>query len=315
MIVVFSHPGDRHAQVVLDALARGGDQAFLFDLAELPDRASISVDYGDPQRPLVVVDHEDHGAVELSAATSAWWRRPQAPVLDAIVDPDVFGFSHGEWHEGLNGIYQLMPCPWMNHPVRNEVASRKALQLAVASQLGFRVPRTLMTSEARRARDFVDREGVGNVVYKTFAATHQVWRETRLVGPDDLDVLDESLRYAPVIFQEFIRGAADVRVTIVGAEVYAMTIDARGTDYDVDFRVSMADATTGATELPDAVVKSLRLLMDRLGIVYGAVDLRRTDDDEYVFLEVNPAGEFLFVEHNTGFPITEAVAGWLRRPY
>ncbi len=313
VIVVISHPDDRHAQVILDDLARRGREAFLFDLADLPDRASITIGYDDPEHPAVVVDHVESGTVDLSAATSVWWRRPQAPSLDAIIDPDVFGFTHGEWHEALNGMYQLISCPWMNDPIQNEIASRKAHQLVVASQLGLHVPRTIMTSDQRRAQAFIEREGIGKVIYKTFASTHQVWRETRLVQPADLDMLD-SLRYAPVIFQEYIPAVADLRVTVVGGEVFPMAIDVRGTDYEVDFRVSMRGASTSVAELPDAVTKRLLRLMDRLGLAYGAIDLRLTEDGDYVFLEINPAGEFLFVEHGVGLPVTDAVSRWLCRP-
>ena len=40
----------------------------------------------------------------------------------------------------------------------------------------------------------------------------------------------------------------------------------------------------------------------------GAFDLRRRDDGVHVFLEVNPAGQWLYVEEATGLPITAAVA-------
>lgn len=314
MILVISHPDDRHAAVVLEELASQGAEAALLDLADLPDRAALSIDYADPGSPRVVVELAERGSIEMTAATAVWWRRPQAPVLDAITDQDLFGFSHGEWHEALNGLYQLVGCPWMNQPVRNEVASRKAVQLALASQLGMRTPRTLMTSDPDRARAFIEELGLGNVIYKTFAATHQVWRETRLFNTDDFDALD-SLRFAPVIFQEFVPAVADVRVTIVGTEIYAMSIDGRGTDYEVDFRVDMEHAATAPVELPDPVAKRLRQMMDRFGLAYGAIDLRLTADGEHVFLEINPAGEFLFAEHRAQLPITDAVSRWLRRPY
>ncbi len=313
MILVISHPADRHAVVVMERLAAHGADAVLLDLADLPDRATITIDYEDPVEPRVLADMSGHGSIDLSAATAVWWRRPQAPVLDAITDRDMFGFSHGEWHEALNGVYQLLGCPWMNDPIRNEVASRKALQLTVASQLGLRTPRTLMTSDPDRARGFVEELGVGSVVYKTFAATHQVWRETRLFGEDDMGAL-EALRFAPVIFQEFVPAIADVRVTIVGTEIYALSIDGRASEYAVDFRVDMQHATTSAIDLPDPVAKRLLQMMDRFGLAYGAVDLRLTEDGDYVFLEVNPAGEFLFAEHRASLPITDAVARWLRQP-
>ncbi len=313
MIVIISHPNDRHAQVMIDDLQKHGCEVVLFDLADLPDRGTISIDYADPVAPRVFADLAERGPYEISNASAVWWRRPQAPQLDAITDPDACGFSHGEWHEALNGLYELVHCPWMNQPVRNEVASRKALQLTVASELGMRIPRTLMTSDAGRAEAFIAQEGIGNVIYKTFSATHQVWRETRLFGGGDYDMLD-SLRFAPVIFQEFIPAVADLRVTAVGNELFPMSIDSRSSGYEVDFRVDMQGATTAVAELPDAVAKRLRKMMDRFGLAYGAIDLRLTDDGDYVFLEINPAGEFLFAEHRAGLPITDAISRWLRDP-
>ena len=44
------------------------------------------------------------------------------------------------------------------------------------------------------------------------------------------------------------------------------------------------------------------------GLRYGAVDLRRTPAGDHVFLEINPAGQWLFVEEKTGQPMTEAMA-------
>lgn len=309
MIVVISHPADLHAQRVTDALRARGREAFLLDLADLPASATLSI---DPAGPTTVSLRHTAGAVDLSAATAVWWRRPQHVVLDAIGDPDARGFAYGEWHEAIHGAYQLMPCPWMNPLHADEVASHKALQLAFAPQVGLRVPETLMTSDADAAREFVARqEAQGRrAVYKIFAATHQVWRETRLVGPADLEHLP-SLHLAPVIFQEYVPAVADIRVTLVGDRVFAMSISGGP---EVDFRLGLGRARTSAFDLPEPVVTALGALMTRFGLVYGAVDLRLTAEGELVFLEVNPAGEFLFVEAGAGHPVTDAVADWLCDP-
>ena len=60
--------------------------------------------------------------------------------------------------------------------------------------------------------------------------------------------------------------------------------------------------------MPDEVVVKLRAFMGVLGLIYSAIDMRLTPDGEYVFLEVNPAGQWLFIEDRTGQPITAAVA-------
>lgn len=309
MIVVISHPADQHAARVCEVLQTRGRAVLLLDLSDLPDRATLSVDpTGTPQVRL----RHTGGTADLTDASAVWWRRPQIVDLTAITDPSSRGFAHGEWHEALHGAYQLMDCPWMNPIHADEVASHKALQLRVAPTVGLRVPATLMTSDQEEAREFIaGQEAAGRrAVYKIFAATQQVWRETRLVGPADLAHL-ESLHLAPIIFQEFVPAAADLRVTLVGQQIFAMAISGGPA---VDFRLGLGQASTAPFELPPEVAAALRALMDRLGLVYGAVDLRLTPEGEFVFLEINPAGEFLFVEAGAGHPITQAVADWLCDP-
>ena len=78
--------------------------------------------------------------------------------------------------------------------------------------------------------------------------------------------------------------------------------------YELDYRMDMDGARFQPTDLPIATEKAIQVLMKRLGLVFGAIDLRRTADRGDVFLEVNPAGEWRFVEERTSQPITQAVA-------
>jgi glutathione synthase/RimK-type ligase-like ATP-grasp enzyme len=75
--------------------------------------------------------------------------------------------------------------------------------------------------------------------------------------------------------------------------------------------MTMTGAEITECVLPDSVVAGLRRLMNTLGLVYGAIDLRLTPEGKYVFLEVNPAGQWLFVEQATQQPISDAIAGVL----
>ncbi len=223
-------------------------------------------------------------------------------------------FTVNEWHEAINGLWQLLDVHWVNDPVRDEVAARKALQLRVAARTGLRVPRTIITSDPQQARAFVEAEGVGNTVFKTFSCTHAIWRETRLVREDVLSLL-ETVRLAPVIFQEYIPAGVDLRVTVVGERLFPAAIHSEETDYPVDFRMVLGQARTELAVVPAAVEQRLLSLMAQLGLAYGAIDLRRTPEGEYVFLEVNTAGEFLFVEERTGQPIARALADLLATPF
>jgi glutathione synthase/RimK-type ligase-like ATP-grasp enzyme len=198
----------------------------------------------------------------------------------------------------------------VNPPASDEIAHHKPLQLARAQEVGLPVPRTLITNDPDDARRFVDEVGPGRTVYKTFVATEENWRETRIIRSEEVALLD-SVRLAPVIFQEYVAAVADLRVTVVGDRLWPTQIVAGGSSYAVDYRMDMGAAEFSPTHLPDDVAEKLMLLMKRLDLVYGAIDLRRTPEGEHVFLEVNPAGEWLFVEERTGQPLTAAMADLL----
>lgn len=72
--------------------------------------------------------------------------------------------------------------------------------------------------------------------------------------------------------------------------------------------MSMGTCKIEPCELPDQVVSGIHRLMSRLGLVYGALDFRVRPDGEHVFLEINPAGQWLFIEDQTRQPISQAVA-------
>jgi len=128
----------------------------------------------------------------------------------------------------------------------------------------------------------------------------------------DLALMD-TVRFAPVIFQELIPGGLDIRVTVVGDRLFPAEIRAGESAYEFDFRLDSAHAPIDVHVLPEAVRQRLLALMAHFGLRYGAIDLRLAPDGDYVFLEINPAGQWLFVEIATGQQISAALAGLMAR--
>ena len=116
------------------------------------------------------------------------------------------------------------------------------------------------------------------------------------------------MKYAPVIFQEYVDAVYDLRITLVGDEIFAAAIHSQQTSYPTDFRMDMSNAKIAAVDLPPNVQERLRQYRRALGLQYGAVDMRLRADGKYVFLEVNPAGQWLFIEEATKQPIAAALA-------
>jgi glutathione synthase/RimK-type ligase-like ATP-grasp enzyme len=216
-------------------------------------------------------------------------------------------FAANEAHEALTGLWQSMDAKWINDPSFDLIAQRKAYQLKVAQQVGLRIPATLMTNDPDEARKFVDARGYRDVVYKSFSSTEEEWRETRLLKEDELSLLDH-VQHAPVIFQHYVEARYDLRITAVGDRLFPAAIHSQQTGYKVDCRIDIAAAKIEPVDLPEEVNVKLLALKQRLGLTYGAIDMRLTPSGDYIFFEINPAGQFMYIEAATGQPIACAMA-------
>ena len=142
------------------------------------------------------------------------------------------------------------------------------------------MPRTLVTNDLVSARDFATDSS--RVIFKAFTSHASPWRETRLLKKEHFEAI-ETLRLAPVIFQEFVPAARDLRVTIVGRQIFACAICIEHGEYEFDYRVALSRARIVRADLPEDVRCRLLALMDRLGLTFGAIDMREKPDGSFVF--------------------------------
>jgi glutathione synthase/RimK-type ligase-like ATP-grasp enzyme len=307
-VLIVSSLSDIHACAVIAALTSHGCKAELLDLSEFPQQLTLSLAFQNGEHRFWL-ERAGYGRLDLSEVRSVWWRRPQAFKLPgSVINPIHQRLALSEAGTAFQGMYQSMDARWINDPLRDQAASHKPWQLTVAQEVGLEIPETLMTNNPEEARQFWA-ACEGDAIYKQFLALPDSWSETRRVGTQE-EALAESIRLCPVIFQRRIAAVADLRVTIIGDEVFAASVSIDELEYDTDVRLNLS-ARYIQHALPDGVSRLLVALMRKLGLVYGAIDLRLTQDGRYVFLEVNPAGQFLYIEQATGLPIAAALAAHL----
>jgi glutathione synthase/RimK-type ligase-like ATP-grasp enzyme len=308
LILIISFPDNDHVARVTQHLK---SEYVVLDLASIPVTTRVNARVG-AGIDMLRFDMPGGRRLDLDRVGSVWNRRIRPYTIDPLVT-DAVGrvFATSETAEAVQGFWYAMDCYWMNSPAADEMALRKVTQHRVAAQLGLRIPETLVTSSPDEARAFIESQARTGVVRKAFRNIVQAPRETLKIGAAEMAVLD-TIRFAPVILQEYIPLALDLRVTVVDGEIFATSFrsDPR---YEVDYRPGVGTAEVRPYELPDDVTGKLRALMDRFGLKYGAVDFRVTPEGEHVFFEVNPAGEYLFASERTGQPIPQAIAAALER--
>jgi glutathione synthase/RimK-type ligase-like ATP-grasp enzyme len=313
---------DVASDAVAAALDARGASYFRLNTEALPLDSSASVYLASEPTRYVWV--ENGTGTSFENVKRVWFRRHRLPVLPSDIVP-----AHAEyiWRESqwfvrglLLALAERVPAvEWMSPPLALEAAESKLLQLQVAQAVGLHCPPTLISNDPSAIREFFEYQGQ-SVVAKALKLGYFDYGEvqtatyTTLLSESDLEDAT-ALVAAPVIYQRHVPKKCDVRVTVVGDDVFGAAIHSQDEpSARIDWRRTESDLPHSEHSLPESVRRGCLALMKRLGLSFGAIDLVLTPDGRYVFLEVNPSGQWLWLQDRLGFPITECIASWLTGP-
>ena len=248
---------------------------------------------------------------------SAWYRKPVAPAPPpGVDDPATQRLIAGETAALLDGIAATPGLHWVNAPHDIARARHKLPQLALARSLGLTVPRTLATNDPAEARVFA----AGNrLLCKAlrevgFGDEHE-WHSlfARPVPPEALEANLAAIANCPTLFQHYTEKSHELRVTFIGDAVFCCRIDSQSVPgAEADWRRADPFAVPHRmVPLDPAIEAALRAMLAHYTLRYGAFDLIVTPTGEHVFLELNPNGQFLWMELITGAPMARAMADLL----
>jgi hypothetical protein len=319
MIIILTQTQDVHADGIYERLTQRGLEHLRLDSADFPTRATVSFKCSVNGRPSFGLRTRARD-IDLDRISAVWSRRPLPPFPhEETTNPDCRAYAQEECANLLDSLWDALPCRWVpaTYPVLRR-AARKPLQLQLASALGLELPPTLITNDPEEFLEFYAKHE-GNIVSKlpSPAMTHtlkhlKLARYTQQVTRRDL-VHADSIRYAPVTFQAYVPKRVELRITVVGEQVFAAEIHSQKAQRTrIDWRRYDNQHTPHYPHtLPDKVRRSCVELVRQLGLCYGAIDMVLTPDGRYVFLEINPDGQFLWIEQLTGMPISDAICDLL----
>ncbi|WP_400766952.1 hypothetical protein [Methylosinus sporium] len=309
MILIIAEETDMHALAVARALyeMKPSMQVTIVDAQEFPARSMIEI--GTNYWSMKTLDGR---VVSSSEVSSIWWRRALAhDISKSVRDPTARSFSANESAHAFRSIAHWPSYRVVNNVERERIASYKPLQHHIACNIGLKMPETIVTNDPKSVLDFYKEHK--NIIYKVMTSPISMFAETRRFDESDLEAL-QSLTHAPVIFQKEITKTRDIRVTVVGKDVFTASVKGKLQRGKIlpDWRL---DATAECTQidLPPDILSRILDLTGELGLDYAAVDLIEDVGGEIFFLEVNPSGQFLFVEIDTGQPISRSIAELLLR--
>jgi hypothetical protein len=303
-VLIATYPNDIHATVVADALAARGHEAVLWQGADFPTRQQVSFSIADGGDASWEISGPQVKITSRTAIDVVWLRRPVTePVLPREMHPGDRIVAQRECSIFSRNLWQLIAPDafWVNPLGSRQSSNAKPIQLKEALAAGLTVPPTLCSNDPDRIRAFLDRYA-GRTIYKPFYPAQWLKESgSALTFTSNVELADlpedDILRLAPGIFQERIEKDYELRLTYMGDHLVAAKLlsqDVPGAQ--LDWKLAFTNLRVLPAEVPRHVDRACRDLLRRLGIVFACLDLIVTPEGEYVFLEVNEMGQFLWVE-------------------
>lgn len=314
MILLLTNERDITTDYIVLELRRRGVPFFRLNSERLGESRTIL----RPGRSSSWTLHLGKRTLETGDIRAGYYRRPGAPAArSSVTDPAHRDYVKSEWSLVQQSIGTAVGDRWLNSPWSIARAEDKPSQLIAATALGFDVPETLISNDHAALRDFVS---AGSTVVKPL-------REALLSGegeervmftteisriPDDAA---DAVEVAPVIAQRLVHKVLDIRVTVVGQSVFTASISSQGHDETrVDWRRgSNPDLPHAVHRLPAELEKRCVEFVRRLDLRFGAIDLVLDEAGAYWFLEINPNGQWAWIENRTQLPIASAIVDELVR--
>jgi ATP-grasp ribosomal peptide maturase len=314
-VLVIAANDDWPTDRVVTELTGRGAEVFRMDTADFPQQLSLTgrIDQGHGWAgELATVQR----TVDLSRVGAVYYRAPGAfQFPDGMTGPEE-RFAAAQARAGLGGILSSLTCRWVNHPTFMARAEYKPLQLDVARACGLRIPSTLITNRPDAVREFAAAMP-GPLICKPVASPVLIEDDqlkavyTRRLTPEDLADL-RGISTTAHLFQEWVDKSHEVRLTVVGPRMFAAEVHAGSEAAHEDWRSDYGSLTYAVTAVPGDVAAAMRQLMHRLHLSYGAADFVVDPSGRWWFLEVNPCGQWDWIQGATGQPIAAAIADELQ---
>lgn len=318
-VLIATQQTDPHADAVLQELENLGARVLRLNTENLLTNYRINLDVRPGSQSVGSIKDAMGREVALHELTAAYYRKP----IEVLPHPDLIDqgarqFAIDEAEAALQFVYTFPGLKWVNDPFVNRRTQVKFGQLDTAQRCGLNIPPTIVTTDPTEARNFAGRFDdrvlckslktnavvVADQVLHTFS--HRLSRE-------NLEENIEAVRYAPTLFQQYITKDIELRVNVIGTRVLATAIHSQAhTETSMDWRKTNPwNLKHEPYNLPHNLERAILKLVQAYGLHFAALDLIKTPTGEYVFLEINPNGQWFWIQQITGQPIARHIAEYL----
>ena len=320
VLVLTNSEDGKHTDVVIEKLQRANQNTFRFDSDRFAS-GKITIDFETNNQKCGFIISSHNQILNSKNIKSVWYRRPNHFNLQ-IKDSIQRRYAEEEIRNLLEGLCAIIPQDvfWLSNPRNLEQARKKLFQLKLARELGFLVPETIVTNNPNRVRKFLKKHN-DRIVFKAIYHEFLNYGNSAFNIPTTL-ITERHLanlglvRKMPALFQKFIEKEYELRVTIVEDKIFAVRINSQVNPLTVvDWRHPeyIDKLSYVQVEFPCKIAKLCLHMLTNLGLAFGAFDFAMSKDGKLYFLEVNPNGQWYWLEDLAGVLISDAIINALSK--
>ena len=325
MILVITNKGDAHPTPVIEYLSERQIPVFRLNTESLLSDYQFHWWCGNEGTDFYIRNIKNGLELYGNEVKAVWERRPVAPSQLFIENvPEINKHNLAEARGFFTFLsYYLKDVFSLGSVVYDRVSASKMLQLKIAKELGMKTPDTCFSN---RKEDILAFSGKYEHVLLKSIENDNVWIDNeyeyvfyaqKVKSSDMLDKPEEMFSQTVSFVQNYIEKQFELRITVVDKTVFACKIDSQMMDDDkgkIDWRQGYDyDLKHEIFDLPTEIADFCLRYLERMNLHFGCFDMIVTPQNEYVFLECNPNGQWLWIELETGMKISETIAQTLSK--
>ena len=261
-----------------------------------------------------LVDNSLKLYIDLSKIRSVYFRRPEITnSRNKYLTEGEVNFIRSENLFTLEGLYRILDkAYWLNNVYNIRNAENKIYQLMLAKSIGLCIPNSLISNNSSVAKTFFESNKSLCIIKPIKSGLIEGSEEEGVIFTNKVILNKDNLQRVepcPIYLQNHISKKGDIRVTVVENELYAAFIDSQGKEESkVDWRKSIEPLKHSKIMLPEDIATKSLLLTKKLKLNFAAIDFILDKENNYIFLEINPNGQWAWIEKQLNYPISDKIA-------
>lgn len=316
-VLILTNKDDITVDFVVRELRKRKINYYRLNTEDIPSVISIKFDINNNEYKLL--DKIKNIDIDLLDFDSVYFRRPSISDLshiEGVNDSEIY-YLKSELTFVLEGIYKVLRDKyWLNNVYNIREAENKIYQLEIAKDIGFNIPRAIISNDGNMLR-YIKQTHNDDLIIKPIKSGNMKYKDigkaiftTKISENQFKDI--ERIESFPIFIESNIHKIVDLRCTVVGNEVFAAEIHSQvENESKIDWRKGKKTLEHKEHILPNNIKEMCIELTQKLNLNYSAIDMILDENNDYVFLEINPNGQWAWIENRLQFPISEKIVDLL----